>query len=143
MKINVYSQELTSEVKVITKTSNTGKVYYAASLIFHSSDMLHNAPGDDDRSAVTFWLPWTKERREDLAKAFDSIANVFRELKLGKEDNDIPAGTTHKYKGNYFRWAQFDRTTSSYTASVWMFNEWTRLSILGSDEDKINQMEAL
>lgn len=28
--------------------------------------------------AVTFWLPKSKERREEMAKAFEEIANVFR-----------------------------------------------------------------
>jgi hypothetical protein len=78
MRINIYSQELTSEVLMIAKESNTGVVYHAAQLILHSSPMLHHPPADDDRSAVTFWLPKSKERREEMAKAFEEIANVFR-----------------------------------------------------------------
>jgi len=78
MRINVYSQELTDEVLMIAKQSNTGVVYHAAQLILHSSPMLHHPPADDDRSAVTFWLPKSKERREKMAKAFEEIANVFR-----------------------------------------------------------------
>jgi hypothetical protein len=74
MRINVYSQELTSETKVIEKTSNTGLVYSAVQLMLHSSDKLHHPPADDDRSAVTFWLPKSKERRESLAKAFEEMA---------------------------------------------------------------------
>lgn len=78
MRINVYSQELTNEVFMIAKESNTGVVYHAAQLILHSSPMLHHPPADDDRSAVTFWLPKSQERREEMAKAFEEIANVFR-----------------------------------------------------------------
>jgi hypothetical protein len=78
MRINVYSQELTNEVLMISKESNTGVVYHAAQLILHSSPMLHHPPADDDRSAVTFWIPKSKERREEMAKAFEEIANVFR-----------------------------------------------------------------
>jgi hypothetical protein len=78
MRINVYSQELTSEVIQIHKTSNTGLVYHAAMLILHSSEHLHHPPEDDDRSAVTFWLPKSVTRREEMAKAFDEIANIFR-----------------------------------------------------------------
>lgn len=78
MRINVYSQELTNEVLMIAKNSNTGVVYHAAQLILHSSPMLHHPPADDDRSAVTFWLPKSKERREEMAKAFEGIAAVFR-----------------------------------------------------------------
>lgn len=44
MRINVYSQELTSETAVIEKESNTGIVYSAVQLILHSSPMLHHPP---------------------------------------------------------------------------------------------------
>ena len=70
MRINVYSQELTDEV--------TGLVYHAVQLILHSSDRLHQTPDDDDRSAVTFWLPKSRERREEMAKAFEKMAEIFR-----------------------------------------------------------------
>lgn len=78
MRINVYSQELTDEVNVIEKESNTGIVYRAAQLVLHSSPMLHHPPEDDDRSAVTFWLPTSPERCENMAKAFEEIARIFR-----------------------------------------------------------------
>ena len=78
MRINVYSQELTDEVKVIGKVSNTGLVYSAVQLMLHSSPMLHHPPHDDDRSAVTFWLPKSPERREALANAFEEMAQCVR-----------------------------------------------------------------
>ena len=77
MRVNVYSQELTDEVLLIAKESNTGVVYHAAQLILHSSERLHHPP-DDDRSAVTFWLPKSKNRREEMAVAFEKLANLFR-----------------------------------------------------------------
>lgn len=78
MRINVYSQELTPEVVSLKKVSNTGCVYKAAQLILHSSDHLHHSPEDDDRSAVMFWLPRSQHRREEMAKAFERIATIFR-----------------------------------------------------------------
>lgn len=78
MRINVYSQELTDEVVAVEKSSNTGVTYHAAQLILHSSDRLHHPPHDDDRSAVTFWLPKSPTRREDMARAFERIAEIFR-----------------------------------------------------------------
>lgn len=78
MRINVYSQELTSEVLPVEKESNTGITYHAAQLILHSSPMLHHPPADDDRSAITFWLPKSATRREEMAKAFEEIAEIFR-----------------------------------------------------------------
>lgn len=78
MRINVYSQELTSEVAVIHKISNTSLIYSAVQLILHSSDKLHHPPEDDDRSAVTFWLPKSKDRREALAATFEHMAACVR-----------------------------------------------------------------
>jgi hypothetical protein len=78
MRINVYSQELTSEVIVVEKTSNTGVVYHAAQLVLHLSPMLHRPPQDDDRSAITFWLPKSDDRRNEMARAFERIAQIFR-----------------------------------------------------------------
>lgn len=74
MRINVYSQELTPEVISITKESNTGIVYKAVQFVLHSSPMLHHPPADDDRSAVTFWLPQSerglREFHAALARAY-------------------------------------------------------------------------
>ena len=78
MRVNVYSQELTSEVLLIEKPSNTGITYHAAQLVLHSSPRLHHPPQDDDRSAITFWMPKSKDRRENMAKAFEQIAELFR-----------------------------------------------------------------
>jgi len=78
MRINVYSQEQTDEVLLISKESNTGIVYHAAQMILHSSDKLHRPPEDDDRSAVTFWLPRSLARREAMARAFEEMARLFR-----------------------------------------------------------------
>jgi len=78
MRINVYSQELTDEVILVDKRANTGLVYHAVQMILHSSDRLHHSSGDDDRSAVTFWLPKSRDRREEIAKAFEKMAEIFR-----------------------------------------------------------------
>lgn len=78
MRINVYSQEITDEVITVQKVSNTGIVYYAAQIILHSSDKLHHPPKDDDRSAITFWIPKSKDRREKIAQAFEYMATIFR-----------------------------------------------------------------
>lgn len=79
MRINVYSQELTEEAHLIGKESNTGLVYHAVQLVLHSSPMLHHPPEDDDRSAVTIWLPRSKARREALAKTLERMATIVRD----------------------------------------------------------------
>ncbi len=81
MRINVYSQEITDEVKTVEKVSNTGLTYSAVQLMLHSSPMLHHPPADDDRSAVTFWLPKSVERREALADTLERMAILIRSAK--------------------------------------------------------------
>lgn len=83
MRINVYSQEFTDEVIHVEKLSNTGVVYHAVQLVLHSSPMLHHPPDDDDRSAVTFWLPRSSERREQMARAFERVAEAVRGAPTG------------------------------------------------------------
>lgn len=78
MRVNVYSQELTNEVNVVEKESNTGLVYSAVQLMLHSSPLLHHPPKDDDRSAVTFWLPKSEDRREAFAVALEEMAAKVR-----------------------------------------------------------------
>lgn len=78
MRINVYSQEIANEVIEIRKQSNTGLYYTAVQFVLHSSALLHHPPQDDDRSAVTFWLPKSPERRELLAQTFERMAAVVR-----------------------------------------------------------------
>lgn len=81
MRINVYSQELTNEINLVEKESNTGLVYSGVQIMLHSSVMLHHPPQDDDRSAVTFWLPKTRKRREELACTFERMAIAIRQAK--------------------------------------------------------------
>lgn len=77
MRINVYSQELTDEVLKISKVSNTGVEYFGVQFVLHSSERLHHLPNDDDRSAVTFWLPKSASRRIALANAFMDAAQII------------------------------------------------------------------
>jgi hypothetical protein len=81
VRINIYSQELTDEVVSHEKESNTGVVYSAIMFLLHSSPRLHHPPADDDRSAVTFWLPRSKQRREELATAFERAAELVRKTR--------------------------------------------------------------
>ncbi len=81
MRINVYSQELTDEVNVVEKESSAGLTYSAVQIMLHSSEKLHHPPKDDDRSAVTFWLPRSPTRREDLARTFEQMAAAVRNAK--------------------------------------------------------------
>ncbi|MEU9805066.1 hypothetical protein [Mycobacterium sp. NPDC050853] len=88
MRINVYSQELLlgddddsrdePTVELVEQDSNTGILYSAVRLFLHSSHRLHHPPEDDDRSAITFWLPKSPVRRERLARQFEALAEIAR-----------------------------------------------------------------
>ena len=84
MRINVYSQELTPEVLSVSKKSNTGIEYKAVQFVLHSSPMLHHPPADDDRSAVTFWLPQSdrglREFKAALEKARELVCDEMDRL---------------------------------------------------------------
>ena len=82
MRINVYSQELTAEVLPISKVSNTGIEYKAVQFVLHSSPMLHHPPQDDDRSAVTFWLPQSQRGLEDFKSALQQALNIVEDALL-------------------------------------------------------------
>jgi hypothetical protein len=76
MRINVYSQEFTPEVLRVVKASNTGIEYKAVQFVLHSSEMLHHPPADDDRSAVTFWLPQSPRGLLDFKNALHRALQI-------------------------------------------------------------------
>ena len=81
MRLNIYSQELTKEVAPVEKTADTGITYYGVRLMLASPQILHHTPEDDDRSAITFWIPNARSfTREDLAAVFDNMAALTRSL---------------------------------------------------------------
>lgn len=77
MRLNVYSQELTKEADLVSKVANTGIVYYGIRLYLASPDVLHHTVIDDDRSAITFWIPNNNTfNRVDLANLFARMATI-------------------------------------------------------------------
>lgn len=64
---------------VTKKAEDTGIVYSGVRLYLASPDILHHTPQDDDRSAITFWIPNAKSfTPEDLAKLFERAAELVR-----------------------------------------------------------------
>lgn len=85
MRINVYSQELITDIGPETvletneKDSNTEVTYSYVRQYLHSYSGLHHPPADDDRSAITWWLPKSEDRREILARQFEELARMVRD----------------------------------------------------------------
>lgn len=103
MRINVYSQELLCDpvapgtaqahqdgkhllpellgsgvVESLVQQADTGIHYSAVRLFLKSPDALHHSDTDDDRSAVTWWLPKSDERREAFAQSLEALAHLVR-----------------------------------------------------------------
>jgi hypothetical protein len=59
--------------------ADTGVIYSAVRMFLHSPEQLHQTAEDDDRSAITFWLPRSSARREWLADHFELMAYLIRQ----------------------------------------------------------------
>ena len=77
MRINIYSQELTQETELVSKTAHdTGITYYGIRLFLRSPKELHHRADDDDRSAITFWIPNARSMSKiDLANTLHEMAD--------------------------------------------------------------------
>lgn len=82
MRLNVYSQELTKEIELVSAEADTGITYYGVRIYLASPDVLHHTDDDDDRSAITFWLPNAK------SYTTEEFGNVLYEM--GKLVHDAP-----------------------------------------------------
>lgn len=60
MRVNVYAEELTDGVQLITKTADTGVTFIGIRFVLKSPSDLHHSEKDDDSSGVTFWVKSSK-----------------------------------------------------------------------------------
>ena len=82
MRINVYAEEIIHEVALVEKIADTGRKFFGVRLFLASAPELHHEPGDDDRSAITFWVPWTKKLGHDpqaLVALFGSAIRLLQD----------------------------------------------------------------
>lgn len=65
MRINIYAEELTTEVQLQIKEVEDDKfgyrIFYGLRFFLKSPQELHHSVEDDDRSAVTLWVKWTNK----------------------------------------------------------------------------------
>lgn len=67
MRINVYGEELTHQSEIVHKVVDQ-RNFYGVRMFLESSPFLHQTKKDDDRSAVTFWVPWTLAAGNEFGK---------------------------------------------------------------------------
>lgn len=87
MRVNVYAEEIRDEIKVIRKPEHgpEGRVFLGIRLYLESSTKLHHTEKDDDRSAITIWVPWTKEKGNDKTKLAIILRKMAYEIEQAKE----------------------------------------------------------
>jgi hypothetical protein len=95
MRINVYSEELTDECEWVSKTVNVEKTgemvtFYGIRVFLKSAPELHQGD-DDDRSAITFWIPWTKADGYN----FRLVDDIFAKLRFLLDDASDAADLAH------------------------------------------------
>jgi hypothetical protein len=75
MRINVYAEELTGEVRIVKTVADTGREQTGIRFFQESAPGLHHDADDDDRTAVTFWLhrKWSEGRANFRAALVDAI----------------------------------------------------------------------
>jgi hypothetical protein len=82
MRLNVYAEELTDEVELVTKTVTDEKFgerkFYGLRFYLKSPPELHADPVDDDRSAITLWVKWTAKLGTDP----NVLYNLLHTMKL-------------------------------------------------------------
>lgn len=79
MRTNIYAEELTAETEVVTKEANERR-FYGVRFFLASPIELHHREGDDDRSAVTLWVPWTQDDGYDFSLVRNLLTNLMLEL---------------------------------------------------------------
>jgi hypothetical protein len=89
MRINVYAEELLRDTELVTKTVTDSKfgtrTFYGVRMYLASPDVLHSDPEDDDRSAITFWVPWTRAEGHDFGKLREILGALDWQVSVAEE----------------------------------------------------------
>lgn len=81
------------QVQCPREDCNHGRVnprtFHGVRFFIDSPASLHHSPEDDDRSAVTLWVPWTKAKGHDF-KAVHAMLMALDDCLLSAADTDKP-----------------------------------------------------
>lgn len=115
MRINVYAEELTAETELVSKTVTDDtfgtRTFYGVRVFLKSPDELHHDPADDDRSAITLWVPWTREGGHD----FPTVRKALQAMNLRLEQAIV---TEDEKVNNDTRMQQIDASIEEAMAEV-------------------------
>jgi hypothetical protein len=82
MRVNVYAEELKNEVVITSKEADTGNKFIGVRFMLESAPGLHYRDNDDDRSAVTFWIPGSKFKGYKIDEAIAIFQSAIDKLRL-------------------------------------------------------------
>lgn len=105
MRVNIYAEEMTNRVELVTKGKFTGirfYLYLPTTVVDNTTPEPYNikgpflhGPDDDDSGAVTFW--GKKQLRECLEKALELLDQEPKALELlNQADREVPYLDTRK-----------------------------------------------
>lgn len=82
MRINIYAEELTDRVEVVTKAppNHPDTQFAGIRMYLASPDVLHADEDDDDSSAITVWVPWTRAGGHRPDVVVDLLRSMAEEL---------------------------------------------------------------
>lgn len=94
MRINVYAEEITGETAVVIKVPENqgGTPFYGIRMYLDSPSVLHRTEDDDDRSAITLWVPWTRDGGHDFSRIRELLDNLDDELTRAEEQEEDRVG---------------------------------------------------
>ena len=75
MRINIYAEELTSQIEIVRKPVNQD-LFRGVRLYLASPEILHHSIDDNDQSAVTVWVPWTRKKGHE----YNTVINLLRDM---------------------------------------------------------------
>ena len=83
MRVNIYDEEITERVEIVSKAGRIGVCFYLYLPVTHGEDGNHleeqvrgpfqHRPDDDDSAAVTFWSTDKEKLRGVLRKALETL----------------------------------------------------------------------
>lgn len=99
IRVNIYAEELTDETELMTKVVNDDKfgerTFYGLRVYLESPDVLHSDPQDDDRSAITLWVPWTREGGHDFRVIETVLNRLLQDLYTAEAQDADQAAKEH------------------------------------------------
>lgn len=93
MRVQVYAEEITGETSLVTKevlptgVSSLHETFYGVRMYLASPEELHDDPNDDDRSAVTLWVPWTRMGGHNFQKIRETLFGLLHQLEVAEEQD--------------------------------------------------------